>query len=235
MNKIKSIFKGLRRMSNNNPAIVIAFGWVVIMPSLGTLFLVPLFISQAPSFDSFDILEFQNWTLYLSLTAILMGLALLPTTMVAGLTGFLMGWKAFIFVILAYTVATLIGYGLGKKVDRGSLEMLFSEYPKVRDLVEQKRDNMGELIFFVRLSPIIPFALSNLLFALLSTGWKRVIVYGLFGMLPRTTLVFFSGTLASDIYAAFQQEGISGKGWFLILLLVLSIVGIWRFFKTQPK
>ncbi len=222
-------------MSGNNPAMVVAFGWVAIMPSVGSLLLIPYFINQAESFHRLDIFAVQNWTIYLSLSTILMGLAVLPTTMVAGLSGFLFGWNAFIFVVIGYTLATLIGYGLGKKADQGSLDLILSEYPKVQRLIQRKRNKMGELIFFVRLSPIIPFALSNLMFALLKTGWKKVVIFGLFGMLPRTALVFFSGTLASDIYAAIQQEGLSGKGWFFLFLLVLSIAGIWRFFKVSKS
>ncbi len=90
---------------------------------------------------------------------------------------------------------------------------------------------MGELIFFVRLSPIIPFALSNLMFALLKSGWKKLVIFGTIGMLPRTTLVFISGTLANDLYTAIRQDGVSEKVWIFVFLLVLSFWGIWRFFR----
>jgi uncharacterized membrane protein YdjX (TVP38/TMEM64 family) len=112
-----------------------------------------------------------------------------------------------------------------------SLELILDKYPKAKKMLERKSGRMGELIFFVRLSPVIPFALSNLMFALLKSGWKKLVIYGAIGMLPRTTLVFVSGTLASDLYTAIKQEGINGKVWIFIFLLMLSFWGIWRFFR----
>jgi uncharacterized membrane protein YdjX (TVP38/TMEM64 family) len=160
-----------------------------------------------------------------------MGLALMPTTLFAALSGFLFGWQAFIWVVVGYTLVMLLGYAWGKKLSGNSLEIILQQYPKAKDLLLKKEGKMGELVFFVRLSPVIPFALSNLLFSLIKSGWKKLVVFGTLGMLPRTTLVFFSGTIASNIYGAIQQEGVSGKGWVFIALLVLSIWGIWRFFK----
>ena len=110
---------------------------------------------------------------------------------------------------------------------------MLGEYPRAKTMVENKKGKMGELIFFVRLSPIIPFAFSNLLFALLDTGWKRVVLFGFIGMLPRTLLAFGSGILADSIYTALRQGG-NAFNWALIIgLILLSFWGIFRFFKNK--
>lgn len=231
MKKKEGIFKRIQLIGKSNPAVALALIWVSLIPSICSLFLVPLAVSYLSVLELIDFTSLFTILVFVCTATLLMGLALIPTTLFAALSGFLFGWQAFIWVVIGYTMATLLGYAWGKKLGGNSLEVILQQYPKARDLLQKKEGRMGELIFFVRLSPVIPFALSNLLFALIKSGWKKLVIFGTLGMLPRTTLVFFSGTIASNIYGAVQQEGVSGKGWIFILLLLLSIWGIWRFFK----
>ncbi|AFL86131.1 hypothetical protein Belba_3639 [Belliella baltica DSM 15883] len=231
MEKKEGIFKRIQLIGKSNPAVALALIWVSLIPSICSLFLVPLAVSYLSFLEVIDFRSLFTILVFVCTATFLMGLALMPTTLFAALSGFLFGWQSFIWVVIGYTLATLLGYAWGKKLGGNSLEVILQQYPKARDLLQKKEGKIGELIFFVRLSPIIPFALSNLLFALIKSGWKKLVIFGTLGMLPRTTLVFFSGTIASSIYAAIQQEGISGKGWIFIILLALSILGIWRFFK----
>lgn len=231
MKKKGGIFKGIQLIGKNNPAVALALVWVSLVPSICSLFLVPLAVSYLSVLELIEFTSPVTILTFVGTGTLLMGLALMPTTLFAALSGFLFGWEAFIWVVVGYTLATLLGYAWGKKLGGSSLEVILQQYPKARDLLQKKEGKIGELIFFVRLSPVIPFALSNLLFALIKSGWKRLVVFGTLGMLPRTTLVFFTGTIASNIYGAVQQDGISGKGWIFIVLLVLSVWGIWRFFK----
>jgi uncharacterized membrane protein YdjX (TVP38/TMEM64 family) len=233
MEKKRSIFKEFKEASRNNPKIALAVLWVSLMPSTGSFILVPWALHQSKWISLLDFSSPQVAFTALTVSTLLMGLAIMPTTLIAALSGFLLGWKAFPWLVLGYSLATLLGYAWGKGLGGQSLDFLLNKYPKAKGLIDQKRENLGELIFFVRLSPVIPFALSNLLFALLNSGWKKLILFGTMGMLPRTTLVFFSGTLVSDLYAALNTEGISGKGWIFSGLLLLSFWGIWRFFKPK--
>ena len=231
MKKKEGIFKRIQLIGKSNPAVALALIWVSLIPSICSLFLVPLAVSYLSILELIDFTSLFTILVFICSATLLMGLALMPTTLFAALSGFLFGWQAFIWVVVGYTLVMLLGYAWGKKLSGNSLEIILQQYPKAKDLLLKKEGKMGELVFFVRLSPVIPFALSNLLFSLIKSGWKKLVVFGTLGMLPRTTLVFFSGTIASNIYGAIQQEGVSGKGWVFIALLVLSIWGIWRFFK----
>lgn len=233
MKKKRSIFKEFKDTSRNNPLITFAVLWVSLMPSIGSLVIVPWALHESSWISSLDFSSPLIAISAMMIAVLLMGFALIPTTLIAALSGFLLGWEAFIWLVIAYSIATLLGYAWGKKLGGNSLEYLLGKYPKAKNLLEEKKDKIGELIFFVRLSPVIPFALSNLLFALLKSGWIKLLIFGTIGMLPRTTLVFLSGTLVSDIYAAVSTEGISGKGWIFIAFLALSIWGIWKYFKPK--
>ncbi|GAB2997329.1 hypothetical protein GCM10027284_13840 [Cyclobacterium sediminis] len=159
-----------------------------------------------------------------------MGLALVPTTFFAVISGYIFGWHAFPYLVLAYTLASAVGYGLGRVLDKDSLDLLLDPYPKAKKLISEKKGQMGSLIFFVRISPVIPFAISNLVFALLRTGMKRVLWFGLLGMLPRTLLAFSSGALAGSIQEALTSKSSIWQYVLIAALLILSVAGIYAFF-----
>ncbi|EKB49197.1 hypothetical protein B879_02208 [Cecembia lonarensis LW9] len=233
MEKKRGIFKEFKEASRINPKMAAGILWVSIMPALGSMLAVPLALTNSKFLAEMNFYDPLTGSLALLTAVALMGFALMPTTMLAALSGFLLGWSAFPWLVLGYTLATLLGYGWGKGLGQDSLDLLLEKYPKAKALLDQKKGSIGELIFFVRLSPIIPFALSNLLFALMHSGWKKLVIFGTIGMLPRTTLVFLSGTMVSSMYEAIKSEGITGKGWIFAGLLLLSIWGIWRFFRTD--
>ncbi|EON77744.1 hypothetical protein ADIS_1663 [Lunatimonas lonarensis] len=169
------------------------------------------------------------------LAAIFMGFALIPTTLLAVLTGSIWGWQAFPYLVAAYTLASVLGYLLGKTISADLLETLLGQYPKAQKVVAEKQNRMGNLIFFIRISPAIPFAFSNILFALLSTGLQKVIWFGLWGMLPRTTLAFSSGVFAESLYNAIKNRGMDSTMDLLLLFtfLLIGILGIWHFFRSK--
>lgn len=235
MEKKQGFFKKFKEEGQTNPILAFAILWVSVMPSLGTLLLAPLALTNSQFLIELDFSDPFTGLITLVIAAALMGFAIMPTTTLAALSGFLLGWKAFLGLVLGYTLATLIGYSWGKSLSQNSGELILGKYPKAKSLLEQKKGRIGELIFFVRLSPVIPFALSNLLFAFLRSGWKKLIFFGTMGMLPRTTLVFVSGTLVSDMQQAIQSEGFSGKGWIFSGFLLISLWGIWKFFSQQNK
>jgi uncharacterized membrane protein YdjX (TVP38/TMEM64 family) len=233
MEKKEGKFKEFQHAYRINPAVAVALLWVSVIPSVGSLTGVPLLINHSQLLQSLDFYTFGVAFGYLGSITLLMGFALMPTTLLAGLSGFLFGWKAFPFLFLGYNLAAILGYSWGKKLGGESIDLILDRYPKAKQKIEAKRMRMGELIFFGRLSPVIPFAVSNLLFALLKVGWKKLVVFGSIGMLPRTIITFSAGTIGSSIYGAINQEGISGKAWIFIFLLLLSLWGIWRFFSRK--
>ncbi|HLW20334.1 MAG TPA: VTT domain-containing protein [Cyclobacteriaceae bacterium] len=231
MSKKQSVFSRLRRLYSNNPGMVWAVGWVTVVPSLTSLIILNSLYGNPSFLGQFEFLTWSFVTYYTIASSLLMGLALLPTTFLAVLSGFVFGWISLPFLILGYTLATIIGYQIGKKLDKGSLDFLLENYPKAAQMIVDKRNKISQLIFFVRLSPVIPFALSNLLFALLKINLRKVVWMGLWGMLPRTFLAFTTGVVAESLVGALEEN--SGlRQWVIVgALLLISVLGIYRFFK----
>lgn len=231
MSKKQSVFSRLKALYSSNPLMAWAVGWVSFVPSfvslivLNTLYTDPSYLGQI-DFSSADFLVY-----YTVVTSLLMGFALLPTTFLAIFSGFAFGWLSLPFLVLGYTFATIIGYQIGKKLDKGSLGFLLANYPKAAQVITDKKNKISQLIFFVRLSPVIPFALSNLLFSLLKIDLKKVVWMGLWGMLPRTLLAFTTGVVGESLVGALEENSGSRQWAVIALLLLLSIWGIYRFFK----
>lgn len=231
--KKKLIFQRLSAMYRNNPAMFWAMGWVSIVPSLGSLLTLNLLYSRQELLDQVPI--FDPWTMvgYVAASALLMGAALLPTTFLAVLSGFAFGWAYFPLLVTGYTLASLMGYSLGRKLDKNSLDQLLDTYPKAAQLIAEKKGNLSQLIFYVRLSPVIPFALSNLLFALLKAGIVKVVWMGLWGMLPRSLLAFATGVVGESLVETMQERDDGLQFAVLVLLLLVSGWGIYRFFTKR--
>src|SRR5690606_40662944 len=121
----------------------------------------------------------------------------------------------------------------GRKLDKSSLVFLLDKYPKAAQLIAERKDSVSQLIFYVRLSPVIPFALSNLLFALLKVGLRRVVWMGLWGMLPRTLLAFTTGVVGESLVETLREREGGVQLVILLVLLLISGWGIYRFFAKR--
>lgn len=236
MYKKLPIFKHFSNIYRRSPWVLVAILWVSILPSIGALTLGNWIYRNWSIVNLSPIIEPEIALIYCFSGTALMGLALVPTTFFAVVSGYVFGWASFPFLVLAYTLASALGYISGRVLEKDSLDLILEPYPKAKHLIMEKKEQMGGLIFFVRISPVIPFAISNLVFALLRTGIKRVLWFGFLGMLPRTLLAFSSGALAGSIQEALSSKSSVWQYILIVLLLVVSLYGIYAFFtKSATK
>lgn len=235
MSKKQSIFKRLKIIISRNPIILWAIAWVTIMPSVGSFFFLRYLYSNADNFMEMDFYSSEIFITYILIATLAMGSALMPTTLIAILSGFLFGWISFPALVLAYSLASILGYKLGTALDENSLDILLIKYPKTKKLLLDKEDKMNELIFFLRLSPVIPFALSNLLLALIRANLKKVVGVGLLGMLPRTTMAFVTGYMAHSLVQAVSDNTSIYQIAGIIALFLISIWGLYRVVSRLSK
>lgn len=231
MTKKGSIFKTIAGYFNQHPMGVLGWIWVTLMPPLGSLiFLWNYQILEGIRLDSpLDLL------IFIGVTGLMMGLAFLPTTFIAPASGFFFGWIAFPFLIIAYALATILGYKLGQKANVSLLEVLFTKHPQLKEELEARKSKEMSLIFFVRISPIIPFAVSNFLFASMKILLKKVLIFGILGMLPRTLIAFGTGVFANSFLGA--KDALSSPAQWAIgfVLLVIGVFGIYQYIKKKPN
>lgn len=231
MTKKGRIFKTIRQYFGTHPAGIFAWLWVTVMPFLGSI----VFAANYNLLEAYRLETGLDYFSYTTIGALLMGLALLPTTLIALASGFYFGWVSLPFLILGYSLASILGYGLGKVTNMGLTEKLFKKNPKFRAALESRKGKEGSLVFFVRISPVVPFAVSNFLFANMNIKIWKVLVFGIPGMLTRTVIAFAAGVLASS-YLAAQESMNSPLQWGIgITLLIIGLVGIYSYVKKSRK
>jgi uncharacterized membrane protein YdjX (TVP38/TMEM64 family) len=210
-------------MKNQSPLLIIV---------VFTIF--PLFSS---SFLSFWVLKNQafltslsltNW-LFLSLVLVITSaLAMSPPTLLAILMGYFIGFKAIPYLVLINIGAIFTVYLLAKNTNMGWADRYFEHNPKAKAILERIKGQELNVIFFTKLSPVLPFALTNLLFASSGAKLKNIILGGFAGMLPRTLLAVYSGSQAKEIISLLENPNNNLYSKLIIVGLVLvSIAGIW--------
>ncbi|OOG73118.1 hypothetical protein B0E43_14485 [Algoriphagus sp. A40] len=229
MTKKDSIFKTLGEYFKAHFGATLSWIWVTVMPGLGSLFLF-----SNPQLVEAIRLENAGDHLVFTLTlATLLGLAFLPTTFTALATGYFFGWIGFPGLFFGYLIANVIGYSLGKVINADFLSLLYMKNPELREQLENRIRHPQSLIFFVRISPIIPFAISNFLFASLKIELKKVLLFGIPGMLPRTLIAFGTGLLANSLLDAKKAMNDPMQWAILALLFLVSFWGLYRNWKSS--
>ena len=229
MTKKGRIFKTIRSYFGKHPSGIFAWLWVTVMPFVGcAVFAVNYYlVGEYPLQSGLD------FFIYTVIGALLMGLALLPTTLIALASGFYYGWVSLPFLILGYTLASVLGFGLGKVSNMGLTEKLFQKNPKFHAALESRKKKEGSWVFFVRISPVVPFAVSNFLFANLNIKLWKVLVYGIPGMLTRTVLAFAAGVAASSYIAAKESMNTPLQWGIGLTLLVIGVAGIYNYLRKK--
>ena len=179
---------------------------------------------------------FQNWTIAFIFACFTMAFALTPTTFIALLSGYFLGWQAFIPVGITYWIASFLGYKAAQMIDGGRFIRILSEKPKVKQILENLQKDEFKIILLARLSPVLPFAVTNVLFSFLGTKLRNFLTAGFLGMLPRTILSIWIGTQAQEIKRLIEHPSEGNISKFLILGLIGgSILGLGYFVKKAIK
>jgi uncharacterized membrane protein YdjX (TVP38/TMEM64 family) len=229
MTKKDSIFKDLGSYFRSHPSTTLGWLWVSFVPLLGSLVLS----TQYQKLEQVTVTGVGEQLMLILILAVLVGLAFLPTTLTALASGFFWGWTVFPHLVIAYLLANVLGYTLGKWLNADFRTILYARHPSLQEEIEKRIEQPAGLVFFVRISPVIPFAISNFLFASLGIPLSKIIRFGLPGMLPRTILAFASGKAAQSFLDA-QSSLKDPQDWLALgLLLIGSIWGIWHFWNKK--
>jgi uncharacterized membrane protein YdjX (TVP38/TMEM64 family) len=204
--------------------------------------LMPLLVSSSISYwiitHEQEIQNFtpQNWIITFIFACFTMAFALTPTTFIALLSGYFLGWQALIPVAITYWIASFIGYKTAQLIDGGRFLMILSEKPKVKKILENLQKDEFKIILLARLSPVLPFAVTNVLFSFSGTKIRNFLTAGFIGMLPRTILSIWIGTQAQEIRRLIEHPSEGNMSQLLVLGLIGgSILGLGYFVKKAVR
>ena len=170
----------------------------VFLPLLGTSFLLVYIRDLSESLRGNS--DFAVPIFILGAT-IFLGFSLLPTWVVALAGGWIFSFSlglplSFISIVLA----SLLGYWtMGGLCGNKAFEKQQNLLEGIKTLEEESKHSLWFFVFLVRLSPVVPFALTNVLLSSMKIKPVPFSAGTALGMLPRTALVVYAGAKLSSL------------------------------------
>lgn len=198
---------------------------------MGAVSLVPLISS---SLITAFLIQHQQWYQGLSLvqwfplfilSAITMATAITPTTFIALVSGYFLGWQAAMPMIASYLMASMLGFVLGKQLDGGRLMSGFEQQSKVCQIIEEVKKRDWSLMVLLRISPVLPFSLINLLLPATGLRFRVFVIAGFIGMLPRTLFSIWAGLQAQNLTQLLQNPDQNTSATILVIITAVASVG----------
>lgn len=179
---------------------------------------------------------YNQWVIATILLAIASAIALSPPTLLAVIFGYFLNWMAFPYLLVLNLTAISLVYCIVNYIDNGRtlIDQLQKAYPSTKTLLHRFRSNQLRLVFFMKLSPLFPFSITNLIFVLSRASFSTIVLGGMAGMIPRTLLAIWIGIEAKELRVLIENpnEKLEAKVALFILLLV-STLGTGYFFRNQ--
>jgi uncharacterized membrane protein YdjX (TVP38/TMEM64 family) len=178
----------------------------------------------------------QVWTIITLICCITSALAITPPTFLALIFGYFLGWQAILPVFFLNMAAIFLVNMVTRWLDKDRFRTYLSENKRVKEILDNIKEQELKIIFFAKLSPVLPFALTNFVFALSGAKLRNILLGGFLGMIPRTVLAVWTGYQAKEIRRLLENpnEGNLQK-IFLIVLLIASVAGIFYFLQPRKK
>lgn len=147
--------------------------------------------------------------------------------------GFAFGlWKGFLAVSAGSTLGAALAFLVARFIARDRVEAIVKRNKKFRRIDNAIGKQGATLIFLLRLSPVIPFNLSNYFYGLTSVKFGPYVLASWIGMIPGTFLYVYIGTASqAAVFATTGGEAVK-RGWQYwtftsVGLIATLIVTIW--------
>jgi uncharacterized membrane protein YdjX (TVP38/TMEM64 family) len=172
----------------------------------------------------------ENWEIgtaaFFLGTVIFCGLSLLPTNVIGVISGWAFSFELGIAVLISGIVAAAtVSFFIHSRLVGERLPQIFAAHPKAeavyRALVGQELWRTTLIIFLLRLSPAMPFALTNFLMASARVPVKAFVVGTFLGMLPRSSAVVYVGAGLSELDLNNPENS-----WLIIFGVIATIIAV---------
>lgn len=161
---------------------------------------------------------------------------LTPPTILALIFGYFLGWNALLPILVVNFGGILFINLIVRWIDHERFMRFLRRNPKAQSVLDRILNKELEVIFFAKLSPILPFGLTNLMFALSGAKLSNILLGGFLGMTPRTLLAIWSGREAREIRTLLDNPNQSFWGQIIVVVLILvSIAGLWQVIQRALK
>ncbi|WP_257294757.1 TVP38/TMEM64 family protein [Endozoicomonas sp. YOMI1] len=205
-----------------NRQILSLMGLLSITSLFGSTLVTTLAITWQ---DALYTLSISQWAWLFSASALTMALALTPSTLIALISGYFLGWTAFFYILISYPAASVIGYLIGKSLDHGKLMNTLPPNSHIHLILDElKHHHQWPMVILTRISPVLPFSLMNLVLPAIGIRLHTFLIAGFIGMLPRTLFALWAGMQARDLFSLLKKPTQGNLS--VIVMVMASILSI---------
>jgi uncharacterized membrane protein YdjX (TVP38/TMEM64 family) len=128
--------------------------------------------------------------------------------------GFAFGlWKGFVAVSAGATLGAALAFLVARFIARDKVEAIAKGNEKFRNIDNAIGKQGAKLVFLLRLSPVIPFNLSNYFYGLTGVKFWPYVLASWIGMMPGTFLYVYIGTAGKAAVSAAAGDEAMKHDW----------------------
>ena len=128
--------------------------------------------------------------------------------------GFVFGlWKGFLAVSAGATLGASLAFLVARFIARDKIDVIAKRNEKFRKIDSAIGQQGAKLVFLLRLSPVIPFNLSNYFYGLTGVKFWPYVLASWSGMIPGTFLYVYIGTASKLAVSAASGGEAMNRGW----------------------
>ena len=128
--------------------------------------------------------------------------------------GFVFGlWKGFLSVWAGATLGASLAFLVARFIARDKVEAIAKGNEKFRKIDNAIGKQGAKLVFLLRLSPVIPFNLSNYFYGLTGVKFWPYVLASWIGMMPGTFLFVYIGTAGKAAVSAAAGDEATTHDW----------------------
>jgi uncharacterized membrane protein YdjX (TVP38/TMEM64 family) len=166
--------------------------------------------------------SFNNWIAQMGVVGIFIFIAvyavatvlLAPGAILTIGAGFAFGlWKGFLAVSAGSTLGAALAFLVARFIAREKIEVMAKGSEKFRRIDNAIGEQGAKLVFLLRLSPVIPFNLSNYFYGLTAVKFWPYVLASWVGMMPGTFLYVYIGAAGRAAVSAAAGDEAMKHTW----------------------
>jgi uncharacterized membrane protein YdjX (TVP38/TMEM64 family) len=222
ISKIKSCYTSTKALGAVGPLLL----FTILGPGIGVIVLVTSADNWLPPLQQMGLVR---WLIFFLATTLLTGLSLIPTHATSLIAGMLFGtYLGPCMALISVISAALFGYlVMSRLVSSAALNGLMQN-PKAKkihhELFKKSKQKTTLIISLLRLSPLMPFAASNLVFSVSKTPLPSFLLGSAIGLAPRVIIVALAGVGLSELDLSQSRDQTIAIIGFLATVLAIVLI-----------
>jgi uncharacterized membrane protein YdjX (TVP38/TMEM64 family) len=219
----KSRFRKLRETQRDLGKIGGIAGVTAVLPIVGSTIFLSGFYQLGPWLQEN---REVGVVIFVGFMTVFSGLALLATNILGVVSGFAFDFHLGVLAqIVGLAGASSLMFLLAKKYASANFLSIIEEKPKMRAihgaLLKENAFKTLLIVTLIRLSPAMPFALTNFIISASGISFRIFLLGTVVGMMPRASALVFVGSSLSELNFSEPQEA-----WLVVLGIAATVLAI---------